>query len=200
MSDELKLIDENIQKVTKIIETVVQSDRKDQIVAMLEDDKFGELYFTAPASSKEEYHYSFAGGLVAHSLNVYKFLRNISKMELFNFSEESMCIVALFHDLGKASASDLKSPHYVETTEDWQIQKGFNYEYNKEDLVYFPNHQRSLFILQQFGIKLKAEEYQAILLNDGQYIDSNKSFRLKEHPLALCLHMADRLALEYEKI
>ncbi len=196
--ERMKTIEENIAKVSTIIDAVIKSDRKDAIVKMLEDDTFGQLYFTAPASSREQYHYAWAGGLVSHSLNVYKNLRLLSKTFDLGFDEESMCIVSLFHDLGKACASDLKNPHYAETTEDWKIQKGWLYEYGTVG-VYMPTHQRSLFILQHFGIKLTDEEYQAILLHDGMYVQENRGYGLKECSLALHLHMADRIVLMIEQ-
>ena len=68
--ERMKTIEENIEKVSAIIDAVVGAERKDVIVKMLEDDVFGQLYFTAPASSREQYHYAWAGGLVSHSLNV----------------------------------------------------------------------------------------------------------------------------------
>jgi len=196
--ERMKTIEENVDKVSTIIDAVVKSDRKDAIVKMLEDDTFGQLYFTAPASSREQYHYAWAGGLVSHSLNLYKNLRALNKTFDLGFNEESMFLVAMFHDIGKACSSDMKTPHYIPTEEDWKIKKGMLYEYGTTG-VYMPTHVRSIFILQSFGIKLSDEEFQAIFLNDGMYLDGNKTFALKECSLALFTHMADRISLEQEK-
>lgn len=198
MDDKINNIQENINKVEKILKAVVSPERVKPIIDMLEDDDFGQLFFTAPASSREDFHYSYDGGLVDHSFNVYKNLRNLNESFKLEFSEETMFIVSLFHDIGKACDSTLKKPHYIPTTEDWQIKKGYFYEYSKEG-VYMTNHLRSIFVLQKFGIKLSDEEFQAIYLNDGQYLSENKTYALKECPLALYLHMADRIALEQER-
>ena len=188
-------IKKNIEKFEKIFEMAVVSERKKNIAKMMEN--IGELYFIAPASSKEEYHLSYPGGLAEHSFNVYKNLRNFFQMKLFDSNEESMFIVSMFHDLGKACCTDLKSPHYKPTTEEWKLRKGWLYEYGN-DSVYMTNHLRSLFILQHFNITLTPEEYSSIYLNDGMYLESNRSYGLKECPLALFLHMSDRIALKTE--
>ena len=61
-------------------------------------------FFTAPASSR--FHLSCEGGLCEHSLNVYDCLvaylnSDMSKNLGFNYSEESIAIVSLLHDLCK---------------------------------------------------------------------------------------------------
>ena len=188
-------INETANKIVSLIEMVVKSDRKEKILQMMEDLK--DLYFLAPASSKEQYHYCFPGGLAIHSLNVYKNLRKLNKAFDFNFTEEEMLISALFHDLGKACATNCKDPHYIPSTEEWKLKRGEVYEYKNDD-VHFPNHQRSMFILQKYGIPLSSSEYQAILLNDGQYIEENKGYKMKECPLALALHIADRIGCYLE--
>jgi hypothetical protein len=79
---------------------------------------------------------------------------------------------------------------YVPTTERWQIEKGHLYEYNKK-ITYMNTSLRSLFLLHHFGIKLTQDEYLAIYLHDGQYIDKNKDYSLKEPNLSLIIHQAD---------
>lgn len=190
-------IQKNIEVFSDLVENIVSSPRKELISSMMESD-FAQLYFTAPASSRENYHYAWPGGLVSHSFNVYKNLRKLNEAFKLNFSEESMFIVSMFHDIGKACATNMTEPHYVPSVEQWKLNKGILYEYN-ENGVYMPNHLRSIFILMHFSISLSAEEFQAIYLNDGQYLTENKPYALKESKLALYLHMADRIALEQER-
>ena len=77
MSDEKK-IQETIDLVGQIIEARVSTTRKKKILEMLEGD-YGVLYFTAPASSRDAYHYNWPGGLAQHSINVYKNLRKLNE-------------------------------------------------------------------------------------------------------------------------
>lgn len=194
MSDKEEIL-KNIEKVNKLVDNFGE-ERKNDIKNVLE--YLGVRYWIAPASSKEEFHYSFPGGLVKHSLNVFRNLINLNEVFDLNFNKESMLIVSLFHDLGKAANVDLDD-YYVTQTELWRKEKlGENYSFNHGS-VYLPNHQRSLFLLQHCGFKLKPEEYQAILLNDGMYLQENRGYGLKEHSLTLFLHMADRISLEQER-
>ena len=60
-------------------------------------------FFRAPAS--RQYHLAVAGGLCQHSLNVYKRLKKLLQNEYGDscpYSEETVAIVALLHDLCKA--------------------------------------------------------------------------------------------------
>ena len=52
---------------------------------------------------------------------------------------------------------------------------------------------RSVYYISKF-IPLTEEEYQAILIHDGQYVDDNSSFATKECKLALILQYADTWA------
>ena len=60
-------------------------------------------FFTAPASTR--YHGSFEGGLVTHSVNVYRCLAE--ELELSGLSntytEETVALVSLLHDVCKAN-------------------------------------------------------------------------------------------------
>lgn len=193
---------ERIQKAAETIDALVEKyipePRKSQLAALFEGE-MGKLYFSAPASSKKQYHYPFPGGLALHSVNLFKNLQRLNIAFKLGFSDEKMLFCALLHDFGKCSKSDGQTPHYVPVIDDYKKRQGKVYEYDEHDGVYFPTHQRTMFLLQKLGLVLEADEYQAILLNDGQYINENKPYSMKECPLAMYLHIADRIACEQEK-
>ena len=64
-------------------------------------------FFVAPASTK--YHGAYEGGLCEHSINVYECLKDYCERERvkdgygLDFSDESIAIVALLHDLCKVN-------------------------------------------------------------------------------------------------
>jgi hypothetical protein len=62
-----------------------------------------------------------------------------------------------------------------------------------------PNSEKSLFVLQAFGIEVDHEEFVAIRLNDGMGPDSNKEYNFKEPDLALIVHWADYWSSRVEK-
>ena len=161
----------------------------------------GEEYFIAPASTKEEHHSAFPGGLADHSLRVTRHLRNLAKTLCPDrFKTETLDFVGLFHDLGKTG--DMIVPYYKMLEgpkHSWKRERGEFYETNKE-CIYMPTQERALFILQNYEIVLTAGEYLAIRLHDGQYDPSNVKYSMKEPDLALLIHFADRWATAQEKI
>jgi len=58
-------------------------------------------YFDAPASSA--YHLSRDGGLMEHSVNVTETLLKMAKAVDAPYSRETLIVVGLLHDIGKAS-------------------------------------------------------------------------------------------------
>lgn len=157
----------------------------------------GMEYASAPASTREEYHSCFPGGLMFHSLNVVRNLRDLEKtLAPGRWAISTLIFVGLFHDLGKVG--DGQNPFYVPHPSDWHRKQGILYEANPR-CIQLPSAERSLYILQSFGIPLSDEEYMAIRLNDGQYLDTNKEFRMREPDLALLTHWADLWSIRQEK-
>lgn len=160
-------------------------------------DVVGSIYFSAPASTKVEFHSCYPGGLAQHSLNVTKNLKKLAAaMCPGRWDDATLAFVGLFHDLGKVG--DGLSPYYVAKESDWHRKQGILYEVNPECL-YAPTSERGLYLLQKFGIMISHEEYCAIRLNDGQYAEENKPYRMKEPDLALLVHWADVWSTKQEK-
>jgi len=152
---------------------------------------------TAPASSRTQYHAAYPGGLVDHSLRVLNNARKINETFKMGLTNESMIIACLFHDLGKAG--DLDAEYYIQQDDAWRQNKlGEMYKIN-EAMQKMPNAERGLWLLQHFCVKLTIDEWIAIRINDGQYVSENKYYAMHEPPLAVVVHMADRLACEQEK-
>lgn len=170
--------------------------RQEQLTKFL--DHFEERLALCPGSSNTHFHNCFPGGLVEHSLRV---LRNCNRLaqafkDEFEISRESMIFACLFHDIGKVG--DVTEPRYVTQTNEWHAKQGKMYEFNKK-MSFLTTPPMGIFILQHFGVPMNFEEFQSILLNDGQYDDANRPYALKEHPLALLVHQADCLATVMEK-
>lgn len=160
-------------------------------------DHLGERLALCPASSKRHYHNAFPGGLVDHSLRVLGNAMRLMKAFEWNIPKESLIIGSLFHDLGKVG--DHEQDNYIPQRDSYLIEKrGEEYTYNK-DLKYMTVPHRGLFLCQHFGVRLTHDEMLTILLNDGQYADENKPYRLKEPLLVDCIHMADLISTKQEK-
>lgn len=190
---------EEIQAEWSILETLVSimpEPRQKLVKAMLEG-QVGKSFATSPASSREEFHSAFPGGLLIHSLNVVKNLKRLVKTLCpGKYDDATLAFVGLFHDLGKTG--DGVEDFYVPNDNEYGRKKGFLYEINKKCMS-MPNSERGLYILQKHGIEVSQDEYLAIRLNDGQYDQANSAYKMKEPELALLVHWADMWAVKSEK-
>ena len=198
-------IQKNYDKHLKIIDTYI-TERKDNVMAMLKHME--ETYILAPASGKKWFHNAFPGGYVDHVNRVVEYA--VKQMRLYkemggsiDFTEEELVFAALFHDLGKIGDGDL--PNYLPQTDKWRQDKLSEvYTYNPDlDFMLIPD--RSLFILQKFGIPLSKKEFLAIRLHDGVFDKANEAYffsnvessRQKTSIISV-LHAADFLASKVE--
>ena len=208
MSLTAEQIAKNYEKHLKIIDHYILN-RGDQVKTMLND--LEGTYVMAPASGKSWYHNAFAGGYVDHVNRVVEY--SVKQMKLYeemggtiDFTQEELVFSALFHDLGKIGDKDNAS--YIPQTDKWRQDKLHEmYTPNGElDFMLVPD--RSLFTLQEYGIKVTKNEYLAIKLHDGVFSDANKPYFFSNQPNARMktsivniLHSADFLAskVEYDK-
>jgi len=204
---EAEQIKSNFDKHLRIVDSYISSPRKEQAVEMI--NQFSENYIFAPASSKSWYHNAFPGGYVDHVNRVVKIAlkqktvyEELSQMPS-DFTQEELVFASLFHDLGKLGTPD--NPGYIQQTDKWRQDKlSEMYTPNKE-LQFMPVQDRSLFTLQNFGIKLTNNEYLGIRAHDGLYDESNKPYfigyqessKLRTN-LVHILHIADFLASKIE--
>ena len=141
-------------------------------------------FLIAPASS--EYHCSYRGGLLAHSVSVVTFLLKLrvglGVGKQYGVSVPSCILVGLAHDVGKLGTKG--RPQYSD--------KGQGEYKRNEDTppVHLEHAVRSLEVVSRF-VSLSTWEAQAIVGHDGQYIPLNRWMALKENPLTVLLHVAD---------
>lgn len=167
-------------------------------------DKFLEYllektdFFTAPASTR--FHGSYEGGLLEHSINVYECLCDYVKCSKFckkygfEFSEESLALVALLHDVCKTN---------FYKTEMRNVKKDGVWVpvpyYTIEDNLPYGHGEKSVYILSGF-MKLSREEAFAIRYHMGFSgpEDANQVGRaLEMFPLAFALCISDMEASYY---
>jgi hypothetical protein len=185
-------IESNFNKVCSLCEKL--GDRTKPALAMLEH--LGERLALCPASSKKDFHNSFPGGLLDHSLRVLGNAMTLSRAYEWKIPRDSLIIGCLFHDLGKVG--DVDNDFYV-AAEEWKQKKWDElYDVNK-NMQHMSVPHRSVFLCQHFGLKLTQEEFLAIVLNDGWVDLTNKEYCLKEPLLAHVVMTADYISTMQEK-
>jgi hypothetical protein len=146
-------------------------------------------FFTAPASTK--FHCACECGLVQHSVNVYKVLREKYFEE--GDSEESFALCGLLHDVCKAQFYKVSTRNVKnDETGQWE-KKPF---YAVEDAFPYGHGEKSVYLIERF-VRLKPAEAVAIRWHMGGFDEAVKggSFAISaaydKYPLAVKLHLAD---------
>ena len=179
-----------------IVSEKIKRNGIENLITYLEESDF----FTAPASTK--YHLSYIGGLLEHSLNVY--YETVNKMIYYygkdwsqRYSEESVAIVSLFHDLCKigrykTSFKNVKNP----ITGNWYEQECFIYN---DEYMNMGHGAKSISIIMDY-ISLTEDEKSAIFWHMGPFDVGNYNTMTdcancyRKNTLAFILHEADMSA------
>lgn len=206
---EAEQIQKNWERHISIVEKYIEEPRKNKVLKML--DALQDFMILAPASGKSHFHNAFPGGYIDHVNRVV--LSSLKTKALWedmgatiDFTDEELVFSALFHDLGKIGNGEDEG--YLIQEDQWR-RKNLNEEYTpNKDLHFMLLQDRSLFILQKFGIELSEKEYLAVRLHDGVYDDANKAYFISYNPeskfktnIVNILHQADYLSskVEYDK-
>jgi hypothetical protein len=198
---QMKLSTEATSKLLQLLKDTVSSieDEKSRIAIELFIEENTDKILSAPASNKADYHNCFPCGLLDHTLRVFVILRDIvDKYDPDDsISRDSLIKVALLHDMGKIG--DETNDYYVPQTSDWHRDTLGQFYQTSEDLMFMAVAHRSIYWAQRYNIPLTKEEFQAIMIHDGQFTETNRPYANKECLLAVLLHMSDMLALHVEK-
>jgi len=202
---------ENWNNLIDVIEENFTGDRKVKLLDLY--NKLQPEMMMAPASGFEHFHNCFIGGYVDHVLNVVNGTLDIyetwksSGLVSDEFTQEELVFVALNHDLGKVG--DIENPLYVPNDSEWHRKnQGKIYNYNSEIKTYMGIPDRSLWILNQYGISMSEQEYLGIKIHDGLYEEGNGQYlkpynkdRALSSALPLIVHQADMMSsrIEYER-
>lgn len=176
---------------------------KDKLLYKLEQSDF----YTAPASTV--YHSSCEGGLVQHTLNVYKQLVNLIKSNnITNYSEDTIKLVSLFHDLSKMNFyetyvrnvkkySDRGSKSDDMGKFDWASERGYKVKEPTDRFLFGSHGQNSERILSYY-VPLSEEESAAIIWHhagmDNNNVERDLTPIMNRYPLVVLLHLSDMYA------
>ena len=174
-------------------------------------------FYTAPASTK--FHGSFMGGLLHHSLEVYKNLdkktgggeHNVWReaLDTDKVDADSIIIVGLLHDICKTHfyTTELKNqksydPDKVAAADRWQVKHDNNGDfiwetvpvYAVDDKIPYGHGEKSVMMIENY-ITLKPVERYAIRWHMGftepKELYNTLTAAIERYPLVLALHEAD---------
>lgn len=191
-------IENNKKEFLSLVSGIIREFDKEKLISWLEKSGF----FTAPASIKN--HSSFDGGLCYHSLNVYAALENLCNTYALDsegkplYDEDSIRIVALFHDISKANSFEKYFRNVKnDITNKWEQKEEYRTKDSSDRFIYGNHEETSLFMTRSF-IPLTVEEEVAILSHMGGMSWDSAQTNLGEvydkYSLACLLHVADMLS------
>jgi hypothetical protein len=208
---EAEKIKSNWERYREIVNTMFPT-RKAELNRLYDD--FEDRLVLMPASSVAHFHNAFAGGYVDHILRVIDCTKALYATwqsmgaDMSGYTEEEMIFAAMHHDLGKAGFPGDGNEVYQVETSDWHRKNQNKMYRHNENIPFTMVPDLSIWLLQEYGVKLSWTEYQAIKIHDGMYDDANKPYfiarsaqaKLKTN-LPLLLHHADHMAsqIEYER-
>lgn len=156
-------------------------------------------FFTAPASTK--FHGSYEGGLLQHSLNVYDCLKayldreRVKELYRMDYSEESIAVVALLHDICKIDVYKTYLKNVKNDAGKWEQVECYTFE----DNLPYGHGEKSVYMVSGF-MRLSREEAMAIRWHMGfSGIEDKNTIgkALEMYPLAFALATADMEASYY---
>jgi len=134
------------------------TDHGDGINRMVGD--LAERILMCPAEPRNDSPGCEPGGLIQQAITVAKGMKKLNDGFSMGTTTESILLVGLFHEIGKIG--NLDEPYFVPEEESWRREKlGAFYKPN-ERLGRMTIPERSLFLLNHYGVKLTEEEFMAI--------------------------------------
>ena len=186
----MEQVQRNKEKFIAYYREHIKREGADALLAYLESP--ASDFFTAPASTR--FHGAYPGGLCEHSINVYESLRTYVTSARFtdtydlHFSEESIAIVSLLHDLCKVN---IYKPTKRNVKKDGVWVSVPFYEF--DDKMPYGHGEKSVYIINGY-MRLTREEAFAIRFHmgfskeeDGRTVSS--AFEM--YPLAMANYVAD---------
>ena len=181
-----------------IFKTKIKREGADRLLNFLLSESSD--FFTAPASTR--YHGNYEGGLLEHSLNVYDCLCDIlsrpriKEVYGIEYSEESIAIAALLHDICKVNFYNVAFRNAKNEAGKWESVP----YYTIDDRLPYGHGEKSVYIISGY-MRLTRDEAFAIRYHMGFSADKenhgNVGKAMEMFPLAFFLNCADSEAAYY---
>ena len=181
----------NKERFIDIFRRNIKREGSEALLAFLCSDSCD--FFTAPASTR--YHGAYEGGLCEHSLNVYDCLVDqLSRSRMketygINYSDESIAIAALLHDMCKINFYKTSFRNVKDETGKW-VSAPY---YTIEDTLPYGHGEKSVYIVSAY-MRLTRDEAFAIRYHMGFSTTdeaNNVGRALEMFPLAFATCCAD---------
>lgn len=123
-------------------------------------DTLGERLILCPAEPRNDSPGCGPGGLVSQAITVAKGMKRLNDTFDMGASNESILTVGLFHEIGKVGT--LTESYFLNEDENWRREKHGSFYKLNDKISKMSVPERSIYLLQHFGVPLEEEEFLAI--------------------------------------
>lgn len=184
--------DNQIQELWQEYKNLLLSTKRpniENLIKWLEDTDFR----VAPAST--QYHNSFRGGLLQHSLNVYYVMKQDFKhlIEFYEIPEDTVILTSLLHDICKVQCYEISSRNVKNADGQWVTVPYFSWN----EQLPWGHGAKSVILAQFYGVHLDNVEISMIINHmgfTGSEDDRRVSSLFDLCPQSLVLYYADLTA------
>ncbi len=199
-----KELKENYERFIGIIKKYFTGERLEKLLNMYSENELGVNLTLSPASGNQSYHNAYIGGYIDHIFNVTKNALRMKEMFIngggkVDFTDEELVFSCLHHDLGKLGEPN--KMHYIPNDSEWHIKNRGELFKRNENLSFMTFSDRTVFLLNKYGVEYNETEYFGMKLTDGLYDSDNEKYlkgfdsskKLKSK-LPYIMHWADHMS------
>lgn len=177
---------ENYNEFIDFLKDNFKGERLEKLLFMYSENELGFRAATSPASSKLNFHLAHTGGYLQHIMNVVRASKGYEKLYLhmggeIDYTEEERVFAAVHHDLGKLG--DETGEYYVKQTSEWHLKKRGEVYTQNPRLQYMDVTDRTLYLLQKYGITYTWKEMLGMKLSNGPFNKSTESYYTGFNPV-----------------
>lgn len=183
--------EEEIKKLWNIFVDLLRKTKREGIEELIEWLDSTDFKF-APAST--QYHSSYQGGLLKHSLDVYYHMYDFKNfIDFFELSEDTIILTSLLHDICKVNTYVVSVRNKKDENGKW-IQVPY---YEWDDIEPIGHGCKSVMLMYEHGVKPTKTERAMIVNHMGFSVPDDRKYAgnlFGRCPQSLILHWADELA------
>lgn len=203
-----KELEKNYNNFLEGIQNSFTGERLEKLLHMYSMEELGPNLILSPASGNINYHNGYDGGYIDHIMNV---VRNSLQMAalykkqggMVDWTQEELLFSAFHHDLGKLGEKN--EMWYIKNPSDWHVKNQGKLYIGNPELQWMSLTDRTVYLLNIYGIKYTQKEFLTMKLTDGLYDEENTSYLKSWSPdnalkteLPHILHWADHMSSRIE--
>jgi hypothetical protein len=123
-------------------------------------DNLGERLLLCPAEPRNDCPGCEPGGLLKQAIGITRGMKLLNDTFETAAPIESIILVGLFHEIGKVGS--LTEPYFLDEDESWRRDKFGSFYKINDKISKLTVSERSLYLLQHFGVHLSEDEFLAI--------------------------------------